>query len=321
MSKIIEFSPGFSFSQHRSKLADARGANVFNPEKLAEETREFFAKGPGPHGLRWPWHARQQDFAFAPGELTVLAADGGVGKTTLVSQIALSLSSAVKVGIISVEETSVRTVARLNQQYSLAMVPSEEQQRDFLENGVSDNVWIFEVPNAMTPDSAYGAIWAMVDKGCEFVVVDNMQSCGCKTDSDQERDFINELNAICLATGIHILLCHHVRKTGGDADNPRPTRDRVKGNGAITQLAFNVLLLWRNYERAKLRHAEEAGHGHDLSPDERKVLDNEPDLELVVSKQRNGPDHWTLPLWDGNGLTFKDERFGQDRKLGRALEI
>ena len=44
MSKIIEFSPGFSFSQHRSKLADAHSANVFNPEKLAEETESFLLK-------------------------------------------------------------------------------------------------------------------------------------------------------------------------------------------------------------------------------------------------------------------------------------
>ena len=241
----------------------------------------------------------------------MLAADGGVGKTTTGQpDCAVPEFSGQGRGDLSRGDKRSDGCAAESAVF-VGDGAKRGAAKGFLENGASDNVWIFEVPSAMTPDSAYGAIWAMVDKGCKFVVVDNMQSCGCKTDSDQERDFINELNAICLATGIHILLCHHVRKTGGDADNPRPTRDRVKGNGAITQLAFNVLLLWRNYERAKLRHVEEAGHGDELSPDERKVLDNEPDLELVVSKQRNGPDHWTLPLWDGNGLTFKDERLGR----------
>ena len=50
----------------------------------------------------------------------------------------------------------------------------------------------------------------MVDMGCEMVIVDNMQSCGCKTDSDQERDFINELNAMAQAAG-SILLVHRTQ--------------------------------------------------------------------------------------------------------------
>jgi twinkle protein len=118
---------------------------------------------------------------------------------------------------------------------------------------------------------------------------------------------------------MHIVLVHHVRKTGGDSENPKPTRDRVKGNGAITQLVDNVLLLWRNRDRQEARRLED--YGHPLTEDQRRVLNENPDLELTVSKQRDGEDHWVLALWDGNGLTFKDERYGDDLKLGRTSLI
>jgi replicative DNA helicase len=321
MSKIIEFEPGFTLKSHRDRIAELRVGELIKPESLREELDAHWAKGPGPHGLRWPWSEGKSDFAFGAGQVTVLASDGGVGKTTLTSQIALSLCTGVHVGIVSVEEHSLDTVARLQQQFSNTAAPTGEQTQEFWGKSAHDNIVIYDCPNAITPADAYGAVWAMIDMGCELVIVDNMQSCGCKTDSDQERDFINELNAIAQATRKHILLVHHVRKTGGDADNPRPTRDRVKGNGAITQLVCNVLLLWRNQYRKDLVRLEESGHGERLGPEERKVLNEEPDLELIVSKQRFGPDHWVLGLWDGNGPTFKDERYGQDLKLGRALEL
>lgn len=321
MSKIIEFEPGFTFKNHRDRIAELRVGELIRPESLRDQLDAHWAKGPGPHGLRWPWHKGQSDFAFGEGQVTVLASDGGVGKTTLTSQIALALCADVPVGIISVEEHSLDTVARLQQQFSNTSAPTGEQTQDFWGNSAHQNIVIYDCPSAITPADAYGAIWAMVDMGCEMVIVDNMQSCGCKTDSDQERDFINELNAIAQATRKHILLVHHVRKSGGDADNPRPTRDRVKGNGAITQLVCNVLLLWRNQYRQDLVRLEEAGHTEEFCRDEYKVLNEESDLELIVSKQRFGPDHWVLKLWDGNGPTFKDERYGDDLRLGRASVI
>jgi twinkle protein len=317
MSKIIEFTSNFTFKQHRARIAELRVGEIARPADFRDEVEIELAKGPGPHGLRWPWDARQDDFALGEGEMTVLAADGGVGKSTLTSQWALSLLSLHKVGIISVEEGTIKVVTRLIRQYAGTDEPSKEQEQQFWSDSAHDNALIYNCPNAIEPVDAYAACWAMYDQGARVVFLDNMQSCGCKTDSDQERDFINEVNAICQATGMHVVLVHHVRKTGGDADNPRPTRDRVKGNGAITQLTCNVLLLWRNHERARYRRMEEAGHGHELSLDQQQVLNEEPDLELMVSKQRFGPDHWVLPLWDGGGLTFKDSRFGPDLRLGR----
>ena len=91
MSKIIEFTSNFTFKQHRARIAELRVGEIARPADFRDEVEAELAKGPGPHGLRWPWDARQDDFALGEGEMTVLAADGGVGKSTLTSQWALSL--------------------------------------------------------------------------------------------------------------------------------------------------------------------------------------------------------------------------------------
>lgn len=319
MGKIIEFDGGFSIKQHRARIAELRVGQIVRPSDVRQEVDADMDRGRGPHGARWPWRKCREDFALSEGGISVLASDGGVGKSTLVSQWALSLMSDHPVGIISIEEGTVKVVRRLISQFCHTLEPSRSQRDEYWGAAAHSNALIYDCPQAITPVDAYAACWAMFDEGARVIFLDNMQSCGCKTDSDEERDFINEVKAICQATKMHIVLVHHVRKTGGDSENPKPTRDRVKGNGAITQLVDNVLLLWRNRDRQAARRHED--YGHPVSEEQRRLLNDFPDLELTVSKQRDGEDHWVLALWDGNGLTFKDERYGDDLKLGRISEI
>ena len=127
MSKIIEFQPGFTFKNHRDRISELRVGELIRPESLREELDAHWAKGPGPHGLRWPWATRREDFAFGEGQVTVLASDGGVGKTTLTSQIALSLCSGMAVGIVSVEEHSLDGGPRFSS--SLATQPRRQASK------------------------------------------------------------------------------------------------------------------------------------------------------------------------------------------------
>ena len=319
MGKIIEFNGEFSLRQHRDRIADLRVGEIVRPADVRAAVDADMDRGKGPHGARWPWPSSRDDFALGEGCISVLASDGGVGKSTLVSQWALSMMPDFPVGIISVEEGTIKVVRRLITQFSNTVEPSKSQREQYWDTAAHRNALIYDCPQAIKPVDAYAACWSMFDEGARVIFLDNMQSCGCRTDSDEERDFINEVKAICQATKMHIVLVHHVRKTGGDSENPRPTRDRVKGNGAITQLVDNVLLLWRNRDRQEARRLED--YGHPLTEDQRRVLNENPDLELTVSKQRDGEDHWVLALWDGNGLTFKDERYGDDLKLGRRCEL
>ena len=51
----------------------------------------------------------------------------------------------------------------------------------------------------------------------------------------------------------------------------------MKGNGAITQLVCNVLLLWRNHERTAYQRIEESGHLDLLKPEQQKILNEQSD--------------------------------------------
>ena len=102
--------------------------------------------------------------------------------------------------------------------------------------------------------------------------------------------------------------------------NTRSTSDDVRGAGAFTDLATNLLLVNRCVERAEALEKETAGEF--LTPAERDLLDEKSDLEVQIRKQKFGSNYnGVLNLWYGNGMTFKDARWADDVKLNlRTVE-
>lgn len=315
MPKISEIV-GFTIKDHNRYVAEMSEAKLITADDLIDGILEKQAKGPGPHGLRWPWEKNQDRFAFGEGHLTVLAGENGAGKSTVATQISMHLCASTTVGILSLEMDEVDLGDLMSTQWlgrdgsktaeSLAEWAAEMRKR----------MWLFENPTDITAERVLGALWAMHDKGVKFVVLDNLQCIKLSTKYDDEKEFLNQLAAVARLTGMHICLVHHLRKSSGDSANQRPTKDRVLGSGAITNIAQNVLLLWADEERQKLAMIQQSGK--ELLMEDRKKLDG-PDLVLTVAKQRFGESYWPQNLWWGNARLLKDQQFGGDCKPGRSL--
>jgi twinkle protein len=107
---------------------------------------------------------------------------------------------------------------------------------------------------------------------------------------DKLCDFKNKHNA-------HVILVTHSRK-GDNEEKPTGKMD-VKGTGAVTDLADNVFIIWRNKIGERAREAAKNNEAPTQKEAEFAML---PGALLILDKQRNGEG------WEGKvGLDFHME--------------
>lgn len=264
-------------------------------------------------GVPMPWESMRERWGWRPGEVTLVAGPNNSAKSALVSQMALHYSRYHPIGMMSLEEPFRAQVYRFMRQ-AFATDNVTREQFDALCRFTRDRIWHYKVYATVQPARAYGCIDAFHQRGCKLIVVDNVQKCGVSEDIDQQRDFINALIGLAEALELHIVLIHHTRKRPSTMVNARSTSDDVRGAGAFTDLATNLILVNRSVERAEALEKESAGQF--LTAAERDLLDEKSDMEVQIRKQKFGSNYnGLLKLWYGNGLTFKDARWGNDVKL------
>ena len=259
-----------------------------------------------------PWSLFDDVWGWRAGELTLMAGPNNSGKSSLMSFMALHFSQHGKVGMMSLEEPFPEQVRRLLQQAWGEMEPSRskfERLCDFTQ----DRIYHYQHHGMVQAPRVYGCLDAFRKRGCELIIIDNLQKCGVTEDLDQQRDFINNVIGLATAMQLHVVVVHHTRKRGAGFSG-RISSDDVRGSGAITDMAINTLLVDRDFERAaalskKLR-------GDFLTPDEQDLLESGCDITLWIQKQKFGT-RWNGPirLWTDKGMTYKTEERGNAPKL------
>ena len=298
----LDYFAQFTMADHQRALADAE-AKFLRLSELAEDVARKIIKGPGPHGIKLPWLSTHDNFRLGDGQLTVLAGENGSGKSTLASQILVDVAANHDVLMMSLEMDASDVTSMMAKQWSGKDEIALGDYKSFVLD-CDDHVWTLENPTEITPQRVLGALWQAADIGVKFVVLDNLQCVNLSTKYDDEKIFIVDIASVAKVTGIHILMVHHTRKSQADQGNIRPTRDRVLGSGAITNIAQNVILVWANEERQTLARKREAGI-HLLS-EENAYLAEHGDIEFKIEKQRFGPDRWNVQLFLDAGRLHKD---------------
>ena len=280
-----------------------------NREELWNDMATFGAN----NGVPMPWDVVREKFGWRDGELTMIAGPNNSAKSSVMSQMALHYSRYQRVGMMSLEEPFKAQAYRFMKQ-AYASEKITRSQFDKLCDFTRDRIWCYKVYGTIQPARVYGVVDAFAQKGCKLVVVDNAQKCGVTEDIDQQRDFINALIGLAEALRVHIVLVHHTRKRPSGQAFHKATADDVRGAGAFTDLATNLLLVNRNIERAEALEKQESGVY--LTAAEQDLLSEECDLTVQIRKQKFGSTwNGTLSLYYGNGMTFKDSEMGADVTL------
>ncbi len=202
------------------------------------------------------------------GEVTIWSGNNGSGKSTILNQVCLFLASQkIRSCIASLE---LRPARYLKWMASQAV---GKEKLTFIDidkafNWFDQWVWILDTVKDISPKEILEPFEYAVKKyGVEHFIIDSLMRVNLPNGNDKydaQGDFVSRLSDFAKEYYCHIHLVAHPRK--GQSDNKTPDKVDVAGTGDITNLADNVLILWR--------------------PDDEKKEADEPDAVIYVKKNR-----------------------------------
>ncbi len=237
---------------------------------------------------------------FREGEVTVWAGYNGHRKSMFAGQVALDLCCQRQpVVIASMEMSPSRTLARMARQAFATDKPLDEELQTFAK-WTDGKLWIFDHMGRVNPSVMLAVCnyFAQELKGRHVFIDSFMMVCQSEESMDEQKQFMTDLVRTAAETGLHLHLIAHCRKPAGGDDKP-PTKYDIKGSGAITDQAHNVVTVYAN--RAKKAALEK-------DPNDSRAQDD-PDQLISIEKQRNGDFEGRLKLWFfEKGFRFMDDR-------------
>lgn len=245
-----------------------------------------------------PWRKTHSLIQFRPGEVTVWGGANGNGKSLVTGQVALSLcEQGERACVASFEMKPVKTLERMARQWS-CFNPGDPayqgtthltkrlnelygQFRDWTDK----RMWLYDRQGTVTAAQVCAvARYCAKQLGITQFFVDSLMKCVAgEDDYNGQKSFIDELTAIARDSGMHIHVVHHIRKPARESD--LPSKYDYKGSGSITDQVDNVISVWRNKAKEKLR------------AEGRAFAEMDPDTKLICDKQRNGEWEGAIGLW------------------------
>jgi twinkle protein len=235
-----------------------------------------------------PWAKLKEHLELRPGELTIWTGINGHGKSQMLSHAALHMIlQGQKVCIASMEIKPERLLYKMTKQAAGVRHPSRELIHETFD-WLGDDLWLFNVVgNAKTSRLLEVFRYARKRYGVNHFVVDSLLKCGlAEDDYNGQKLFVEQLCDFKNQYDCHVHLVVHPRK-GNDEYAPVGKMD-VKGSGAITDLADNIVSVWRNKKKEEMMAAGNEVRAEDFT---------KPDAFLTCDKQRNGEWEGRLALW------------------------
>ena len=221
-------------------------------------------------GYQLPWDnipINKKIMGFRKGELVVLTAGTGVGKSTFVRQIAydFGVKQKLKVGMLMLEENVGRTAKGLMSVHAGArlyidrhVVSDEEYRRAFDETLGTGRYVLYEHFGSLDGDNLMNKIRYMsVSENCDFIILDHISIAISGLEGDNERKLIDilmtQLRSLAEETGVGLIIISHLRRATGNEAKPfeeggTVSLSQLRGSGAIGQLADTVIGLERNQQ-------------------------------------------------------------------------
>jgi twinkle protein len=193
------------------------------------------------------------------GEVTVLTGKNGSGKTTFINIIAKDIIKNKEKVCIASLEMMPRSYLRWFLMQSLNDPhPSEEKIRKTLDI-LNDRLYIVDIHKKVTAEEIIEHFMLSYRKyGTRYFFLDSLMKVKLghngtdRSRLEAEGNFVDALTDFAKQTESHVFLVAHPRKTFNDSD--RPTKMDVKGSGEITDLAHNVISIWRPDEKAAMEY-------------------------------------------------------------------
>jgi twinkle protein len=256
-----------------SEIVDAIwGAKEYRPDgivlgtdlwdRLTEETTTF--------STAYPWQGLQEKTLGARrGELVTLTAGSGIGKSSIVREIAYHLqASGERIGMMMFEETVKRTALGLmgihaNKSLTLVSQPSKEQGFKEAYDAViaPGRVVMYDHFGSTKIENVLERIRYMAKAlDCSFVFVDHLSILISGMEDGDERRMIDNamtaLKTLAMEANVGIFLVSHLKRPEGKGheNGAETSLSQLRGSHAIAQLSDIVIGVERNQQDEKLKN-------------------------------------------------------------------
>ena len=207
---------------------------------------------------------------FRKGELYLFTAGSGIGKSTIVNEIAYSLKAnyGLSIGVLALEESPARNARRylgiyLNKPIHLPQAfhsVSDEEMKEAFNYVMGDKKWwIYDHFGSTDIDTMLNKIrYMIVALGCDVIVLDHISIIvsGLDTESNDERKTIDilmtKLRSLIEETGVMVLAVVHLRRPDNKGKSYNEGRQvsltDLRGSGGLEQLSDVVIALERDQQ-------------------------------------------------------------------------
>jgi twinkle protein len=288
------------FEQYLADVSILEAQEIHWANHWTDDLADLVKNGHRITGHKLPWAKTHECFRLRSGELTIWAGVNGHRKSMLVGQVMTWIARHSKVCIASLEMKPRETLLRMCQQ-AAGCFPGVDFAREFSEWG-ENRICIYDQLDTVEAVRILGMVrYAAMELGCKHVVIDSLTKCGlAEEDYAAEKKFLDRLQWTAKRCNVHVHLICHMRK--GISEDRVPNKFDIKGSGAITDLADNVVVCWKDKRKEEAKKKRMANQT--LSEEEQESL-TRPDQKMIIEKQRHGSWEGTFLLWfDDPSLQF-----------------
>ena len=238
--------------------------NIINADTLLDDLLEEPEEVTG-YSLPWAVKADKMIRGVRKGEITMLTAGTGIGKSTMIREIGyhLVMEHGLKIGSMMLEENVLRTSKGyiglyLNKPVHLSRkgISNEQYTEAFVNTLGTGNFVMYNHFGSLDNSAILKAIRYMaVTEKCDFILIDHISIAVSGIESNNERKLIDilmtRLRQLCEELGVGLIcICHLKRGDGKKSaeEGGSISLEDLRGSQAIAQLSDTIIALERNQQ-------------------------------------------------------------------------
>jgi twinkle protein len=244
--------------EHLINATDFKPANLINSADVEKDLIEKIKHPDKFYGISTPWDDLTKILrGWRERELTIWTGNSGAGKSSILNEVVINLLRKKQKYVIVMASMEMAPTSYLRWMHMCINKKPNLNEQDIINNReLLNNLWMIDCQGEIEPDFLFELFeYAAQKYGATHFFIDSLMKINLpiRDELSHQKKFINDLiEKIAVKYDGHVHLVAHPRK--GDSDKSQPDKVDVSGSVNITNLAHNVLSMWRPDDEYRAKH-------------------------------------------------------------------